>query len=62
MEIEKCEECGGKVKIIVEASNCTIEDPVVIEKILTHLGLEEASQIRNRSPPAGLFDHPAQLF
>ena len=57
IEIEKCEKCGGKAKIIA-----SIEDPQVIEKILKHLGLDEASQIRNRSPPAGLFDYPSQLF
>ena len=57
IEIEKYEKCGGKVKIIA-----SIEDPEVIEKILKHLGLDEASQARNRSPPTGLFDHPTQLF
>ena len=39
-----------------------IEDPDVIEKILKHLGLNAASQARNRSPPTGLFEHPTQLF
>jgi hypothetical protein len=34
----------------------------VIEKILKHLGLDEASQARNRSPPVGLLDPPTQLF
>ena len=57
IDIEKCEKCGGKVKIIA-----SIEDPEVIEKILKHLGLDEVSQARNRSPPTGLFDHPTQLF
>ena len=57
IEIEKCEKCGGRVKIIA-----SIEDPVVIEKILKHLGLDEASQARNRSPSAGLFPHSTQLF
>ena len=47
IEIEKC---GGKVEILA-----SIEDPDVIEKILKHLGLDEASQARNRSPPAVLF-------
>ena len=50
IEIEKCEKCGGKVNIIA-----SIEDPEVIEKILKHLGLDEASQVKNRSPPVGLF-------
>ena len=39
IEIEKCEKCGGLVKIIA-----CIEDAEVIEKILKHLGLDEASQ------------------
>ena len=33
-----------------------------IEKILKHLGLDEASQVRNRSPPTSLFDRSTQLF
>jgi hypothetical protein len=57
IEIETCEKCGGNVKIIA-----CIEDPVAIERILKHLGLDQASQARNRSPPTGLFDHPTQLF
>jgi len=57
IEIEKCEKCGGKVKIIA-----CIEDPEVIQKILKHLGLDEASQTRNRSPPVGLFSVSGQLF
>jgi hypothetical protein len=57
IEIEKCEKCGSRVKIIA-----SIEDPVVIEKILKHLGLDEASQARNRSAPEGLFPHSTKLF
>ena len=57
LEIEKCENCGGKMKIIA-----CIEDPDVIEKILKHLGLDETSQARNRSPPEGLFPHSTQLL
>ena len=57
IEIEKCEKCGGSVKIIA-----CIEDADVIEKILQHLGLDEASQARNRSPPEGLFPNSTQLF
>ncbi len=56
IEIEKCENCSGKVNIIA-----CIEDADVIEKILKHLGLE-ASQARDRSPPAGWFDHSSRLF
>ena len=57
IEIEKCEKCGSNAKIIA-----CIEDADVIEKILQHLGLDEASQARNRSPPEGLFQHSTQLF
>ena len=57
IEIEKCEKCGGNVKIIA-----SIEDPEVIEKILKHLGLDEASQARNRSPPESLFPLSTQLI
>jgi len=46
IEIEKCEKCGGRVKIIA-----SIEDKEVIEKILKRLGLDAASQARNCSPP-----------
>ena len=62
VEIEKCEMCGGKVKIIVDTSNRTIEDSDVIEKILKHLGLDEASETRARSPPVSLFGYSSQLF
>tara|TARA_B110000977_G_scaffold128889_1_gene164446 strand:- start:107 stop:313 length:207 start_codon:yes stop_codon:yes gene_type:complete len=51
IEIEKCGKCGkwrGKVKVIA-----CIEDPEVIEKILKHLGLDEASEARIRSPLTG---------
>ena len=57
LEIEKCQNCGGKMKIIAG-----IEDPDVIEKTLKHLGLDEAPQASNRSPPEGLFPHSTQLL
>ena len=38
IDIETCRECGGAVKVIA-----CIEDPVVIEKILTHLNEKAAS-------------------
>ena len=57
IEIEKCEKCGGRVKIIA-----CIEDPEVIEKIVKHLGFYQASQARNCSPPENLFDYSTQLF
>ncbi len=37
IDIETCRECGGAVKVIT-----CIEDPVVIEKILTHLNEKAA--------------------
>lgn len=57
IDIETCRACGGAVRIIA-----CIEDPVVIEKILTHLDKKEASAVASplpscRAPPqAGLFD------
>jgi ferredoxin-like protein FixX len=60
IDIESCVECGGAVKVIA-----CIEDPVVIEKILSHLEGKAATQESNllpesRAPPpvcmqAGLF-------
>jgi len=43
IDIERCPRCGGNLKIIA-----AIEDPVVIEHILTHLGL--AAQPPPRTP------------
>ena len=57
IEIEKCEKCGGPVRIIA-----SIEDPDVIQKILKHLGLDRPSDPRNRSPPADLTDQQTTLF
>jgi hypothetical protein len=57
IDIETCSDCGGAVKVIA-----CIEDPVVIEKILTHLNEKVASPGTGllpevRAPPqAGLFD------
>jgi len=51
IEIETCEQCGGKVKVIA-----SIEDPTVIGKILGHLASRELpAGIRppSRGPPAG---------
>jgi hypothetical protein len=57
IDIETCRDCGGAVRIIA-----CIEDPVVIEKILTHLDAKGASPEVSRRPPCrapprtGLFD------
>lgn len=50
-------ESGG---IVVRMTS--IEDADVIEKMLKHLGLDQAYEVRNRAPPAGLFDHANNLF
>ena len=34
IDIERCPQCGGNLKIVA-----AIEEPAVIERILTHLGL-----------------------
>jgi hypothetical protein len=46
IDIETCNSCGGAVKIIA-----CIEDPVVIEKILTHLDNKAAGGAARRLPP-----------
>jgi len=55
IDIETCRACGGAVKVIA-----CIEDPVVIENILTHLqekGTPEPAGLRpaSRAPPADPF-------
>jgi hypothetical protein len=65
IEIEKCEKCGGRVKVIVETSNRCLEEPKVIEKILKHLGLDRDAEPPIRSPPThsnGLFDQVGTLI
>ena len=61
IDIEKCEKCGSKMKVIA-----SIEDPDVIDKILKHLGLVQSSRLRssphNRSPPENMFEHTTTLF
>ena len=56
IEIDRCEKCGGKVKVIA-----CIEDPEVIDKILKHLGLDESSTTHNRSPPKATIDDALAL-
>ena len=53
IDIETCEHCGGAVKIIA-----SIEDPVVIRKILEDLKRRESTRCTShapRAPPTGLF-------
>ena len=57
IDIEKCEKCGGPVRI-----NASNEDPDVIQKILQHLGLDQPGDPQNRSPPSDLADQPTTLF
>ena len=57
IDIETCQVCGGAVRIIA-----SIEDPMVIKKILTYLDEKDASAEPVRLPPcrappqSGLFD------
>ena len=44
IEVEHCERCGGRLKIIA-----SIEEPSLIEKILQHL--QEEGRIPSRPPP-----------
>ena len=48
IDVEKCEQCGGRMRIIA-----ALEDPEVIEKILRHLGLEEAERPAGEALPRG---------
>ena len=52
IDIETCEHCGGAVKVIA-----SIEDPVVIQRILDHLERRsttaQASPHAARAPPQG---------
>jgi len=61
IEIEKCEKCGGPVKIIASIEERNVAPPEVIRKILAHLGLDRPQETHNRSPPAGLFDASTAL-
>jgi len=53
IDIETCRHCGGRVKVIA-----SIEDPVVIKRILDHLGRRAGQQPlvfgpQARAPPQG---------
>jgi len=50
IDIEHCPNCGGALKIIA-----AIEDPAVIAKILTHLGLPARAPPRSPARPLALF-------
>jgi len=61
IEIETCEQCGGKVKVIA-----SLEDPAVIGQILRHLASRElasrqlpaGSRPPSRWPPQGALEFP----
>ena len=54
INVETYSRCGGAVKVIA-----CIQDPAVVEKILTHLVSKTPPEYRplpkSRAPPAGLF-------
>ena len=50
IDLEHCPECGGKLKIIA-----AIEEPALIERILTHLGLSAQPPPRTPARPLALF-------
>jgi hypothetical protein len=55
IDVEICADCGAKAKVIA-----AIEDPVVIRKILSHLGLPTKPPVilaaRSRGPSANQTD------
>ena len=50
IDVERCPHCGGDLKII-----SAIEEPAVIAKILTHLGLPARAPPRSPARPLALF-------
>ena len=53
IDIEHCPACGGALKIIA-----AIEEPAVIVRILTHLGLPARAPPRSPARPLTLFIDP----
>ncbi len=49
-DLEHCPQCGGEFRIIA-----AIEEPAVIVRILTHLGLPARAPPRSPAPPLPLF-------
>jgi len=49
VDVLACARCGGRMRVVA-----SIEDPVVVRKILTHLGLPTDVQAP-RPPPSDLF-------
>jgi len=50
LDVERCGQCGGKRRIIA-----AIEEPAVVERILTHLGLSAQPTRRAPARHVGLF-------
>ena len=50
IDLEHCPQCGGDLKIIA-----AIEEPAVIVRILTHLGLPARAPPRSPARPLDLF-------
>ena len=50
IDVERCPHCGGDLKIIA-----AIEEPAVIVRILTHLGLPARAPPRSPARPLALF-------
>jgi hypothetical protein len=53
IDIERCPQCGGKLKIIA-----AIEESALIERILTHLGLSAQPPPRAPGQCVELFQAP----
>jgi hypothetical protein len=57
MDIERCTQCGGKLKIIA-----VIEQPEVIARILTHIGLSPQPPPRAPARRVDLFQGASRKF